>query len=105
MTRLLDLLAPYPPGYVPYRIQTKVDLRRAYLKGAILGLIVGVLLGFGASIYWQGKAAQAMDEFQRESLSKLKGAEAAHVSRRESLGDEIARRTIAENKLRKAGGK
>jgi predicted negative regulator of RcsB-dependent stress response len=103
MTRLLDLIAPYPKGYVPYVTQTRIDLRRAYLRGAVLGLIVGFILGFGTSIYWQGHAQKDMDEFQKESIRLLKKAEAEHIPRREALGDEIARRTIAEMKLRKGG--
>lgn len=100
MTRLLDLIAPYPPGYVPYLRQVALDLKRTHYRGVILGLIVGFLLGFGVSIYWQGQAAQAMETFQRESVRLMRKSEAEHISRRESLGDEIARRTIAENKLR-----
>ncbi len=103
MTRLLDLLAPYPPGYVPYVKQIRIDLRRAYLKGAILGLIVGFLLGFGVSIYWQTKASDAMDQYHKETSFYRQKENGVHSARKEALGDEIARRTMAENKLRKAG--
>ncbi len=103
MTRLLDLLAPYLKGYVPYVKEQKIDLRRTYLKGAILGLIVGFLLGFGVSVYWQAKASDAMDRYHRETSFYRQKENGIYSARKEALGDEISKRTMAENKLRKMG--
>lgn len=105
MTKLLDLICPVPKGYVPYLSQVRIDLRRAYLKGVILGLTVGFLLGFGTSLYRQDQQRKEMDAFQKEVISKMRVSQAEHTKRRESLGDEISRRTMAEMKARKAGVK
>jgi predicted negative regulator of RcsB-dependent stress response len=103
MTRLLDFIAPYPPGYVSYRLQTKIDLRRAYLKGAILGLIVGFLIGFGASLYWREMQIREAEAFYKEMSQKVRVAESKPAALRESLGNEVSKRTMAENELRKMG--
>ncbi len=103
MTRLLNFLAPYPPGYVPYVTQTRIDLRRAYLKGAILGLIVGFLLGFGTSLYWREMQTKEAEAFYKGMNQKVRVAESKPAALRHTLGEEVSKRTMAENKLRKMG--
>ena len=105
MTRLLNILCPIPSGYVPYLRQVKIDLRRAYLRGAILGLFVGVLIGLVAGLYWADKQDREHEIVFRELSQRAKLLSGKPTALRDALGDEIGRRTALELKMKKAGVK
>ena len=100
---LLDKLSPYPTGYVPYIEGGKIARRRMLLVAYVRSFSLGFLVMYLIAILWVGHVRHENDEvFRKSSLWRHQG-EAEASSRRENLGEEIYRRTVAENELRKHG--
>ena len=103
MNWLLSKLAPYPEGYVPYMTQDRIERKRIRIVWFSFGFFLGALIMFWIACYWVGQVRQENDEAFRQSKARRHSGEAQASSLKDTMGDEVAKRTMAENELRRHG--
>ena len=111
---IAEKIVPYPKSdqYLPYRVEVKLNSKRTYVRGLITGLIAGFLIGLLVVFVFGELRRRETESFEKGVLNRLRSMDTVTTVQREKIGalkeengNEIAKRTIAENRLRKMGVK